>query len=119
MRANSVEGCATISTKPLVSDSLSAADDHHPRNMGWDNYFATDEFTVLLGLIAASTFLLKSLYKPQPLVHPVLLGRQSDASHVRQAGESAIYRNYGTGMLGRVRIHISQQGSARSHESRL
>jgi long-chain acyl-CoA synthetase len=72
--------------------------------MAWDSCFATDELTVLLGLIAASTFLLRNLYKPQPLVHPVLLGRQSDASHVRQAGESATYRNYGTGMLGRVSI---------------
>lgn len=62
----------------------------------------TDELTVLLGLIAASTFLLRSLYKPQPLVHPILLGRQSDASRVRHPGESATYRNYGTGMMGRV-----------------
>jgi long-chain acyl-CoA synthetase len=70
--------------------------------MSLGSCLATDELTVLLGLVAASTFLLKNLYKPQPLVHPVLLGRQSDASQVRQAGESAIYRNYGTGMMGRV-----------------
>jgi hypothetical protein len=65
----------------------------------------TDELTVLLGLIGASTFLLRNLYKPQPLVHPVLLGRQSDASQVRHPGESATYRNYGTGMMGRVRTY--------------
>ncbi|KAF7322810.1 Acetyl-CoA synthetase [Mycena chlorophos] len=62
---------------------------------------ATDDTTILLGLIAATVFLLNSLYKPQPLVHPILLGRQSDVARVRNPGESAIYRNYGTGLMGR------------------
>ncbi|KAF7295099.1 Acetyl-CoA synthetase [Mycena indigotica] len=61
----------------------------------------TDETTILLGLIAATIFLLNNLYKPQPLVHPILLGRQSDVARVRNPGESAIYRNYGTGLMGR------------------
>jgi hypothetical protein len=47
--------------------------------------------------------LLRSVYTPQPLVHPILLGRQSDVARVRFPGESAVYRNYGTGMMGRVR----------------
>ncbi|KAF7321822.1 Acetyl-CoA synthetase [Mycena kentingensis (nom. inval.)] len=61
----------------------------------------TDDTTILLGLIAATVFLLNSLYKPQPLVHPILLGRQSDVARVRNPGESAVYRNYSTGLMGR------------------
>jgi len=57
--------------------------------------------TILLSLIAATVFLLNSLYKPQPLVHPILLGRQSDVGRARNPGKSAIYRNYGTGLMGR------------------
>ncbi|KAF8212433.1 hypothetical protein K438DRAFT_1567350 [Mycena galopus ATCC 62051] len=64
-------------------------------------YFSTDDTTILLGLIAATVFLLNNLYKPQPLVHPILLGRQSDVARVRNPGESAVYRNYGTGLMGR------------------
>lgn len=66
------------------------------------NLVLTDQLTVPLLLIVTALFLLSSLYKPQPLVHPILLGRQSDAGRVRKPGESAIYRNYGTGMMGRV-----------------
>jgi hypothetical protein len=72
-----------------------------------NDYLVTDDLTVLLGLIAATIFLLRSLYKPSPLVHPVLLSRQSDVTRVRHPGESAIYRNYGTGMMGRVRSIVS------------
>lgn len=67
------------------------------------DYIVTDDLTVLLGFIGVTVFLLQNLYKPQPLVHPILLGRQSDAGRVRHSGESAIYRNYSTGLLGRVR----------------
>lgn len=72
--------------------------------MGVDisDYLVTDDLTVLLGLIAATVFLLHNFYKPQPLVHPILLGRQSDVARVRNPGESAVYRNYGTGLMGRV-----------------
>ena len=62
----------------------------------------TDEFTVALGLGLAAVFLLGSYLTPQSLVHPILLGRQSDVERVRKPGESAVYRNYGTGLSGRV-----------------
>lgn len=65
-------------------------------------YLATDDLTILLGLIAATVFLVNNLYKPQPLVHPILLGRQSDVGRARNPGESAVYRNYSTGLMGRV-----------------
>lgn len=68
------------------------------------DYLVTDDLTVLLGFIGVSVFLLQNLYKPQPLVHPILLGRQSDAGRVRHSGESAIYRNYGTGLMGRFPV---------------
>ena len=70
--------------------------------MSVSNYLVTDDLTVILGLAAAGLFLLHNLYKPQSLVHPILLGRQSDVSRVRNPKESAIYRNYSTGMMGRV-----------------
>ncbi|KAG6872812.1 hypothetical protein C0995_006411 [Termitomyces sp. Mi166 len=71
-------------------------------------YLVTDDLTILLGLIAATTFLLNNLYKPQPLVHPILLGRQSDVGRVRNPTESAVYRNYGTGLMGRLTNHTLQ-----------
>ncbi|KAF9002020.1 acetyl-CoA synthetase [Cyathus striatus] len=64
-------------------------------------YLVTDDLTVLLALIGATVFLLNNLYKPQPLVHPILLGRQSDVGRARNPSESAVYRNYGTGLMGR------------------
>lgn len=73
---------------------------------GISDYIVTDDLTILLALIAATTFLLNNLYKPQPLVHPILLGRQSDVGRARNPGESAVYRNYGTGLMGRVRAHV-------------
>ncbi|KAK7043635.1 hypothetical protein VNI00_008246 [Paramarasmius palmivorus] len=68
------------------------------------SYLATDDLTILLGLISATVFLLHTFYRPQPLVHPILLGRQSDVARVRNPGESAVYRNYGTGLMGRFSL---------------
>ncbi|KAF8644958.1 hypothetical protein AX16_008161 [Volvariella volvacea WC 439] len=73
------------------------------------DYLVTDDLTILLGLIGATLFLLNNLYKPQPLVHPILLGRQSEAARVRYPGESAVYRNYSTGLLGRFPIRPSKE----------
>ena len=75
--------------------------------MSFTDYLVTDDLTVLLGFIGVSVFLLQNLYKPQPLVHPILLGRQSDVGRVRHPAESAVYRNYGTGLMGRVRLLFS------------
>lgn len=69
--------------------------------MALSDYLITDDLTVILGLVAAGLFLLHNLYKPHSLVHPILLGRQSDVARVRHPGESAVYRNYSTGMMGR------------------
>ncbi|KAL4067573.1 hypothetical protein V8B97DRAFT_1868703 [Scleroderma yunnanense] len=72
--------------------------------MPLSDYIVTDDLTIVLGIIGASVYLLQSLYKPQPLVHPILLGRQSDTGRVRHPGESVVYRNYGTGLMGRFPI---------------
>ncbi|OCH95584.1 acetyl-CoA synthetase-like protein [Obba rivulosa] len=69
--------------------------------MALSDYIVTDDLTIILALAAAGLFVLHNLYKPQSLVHPILLGRQSDVARVRNPGESAVCRNYGTGMLGR------------------
>ena len=74
--------------------------------MALSELLVTDDLTIILALVSAGLFLLHNLYKPQPLVHPILLGRQSDVARVRNPKESAVMRNYGTGMLGRVR-HIA------------
>lgn len=73
------------------------------------DYLVTDDLTIILGLVGAGLFLLHNLYRPQSLVHPILLGRQSDVARVRNPGESAVYRNYGTGMLGRVCLQVDSQ----------
>lgn len=65
-----------------------------------------DDLTILLLLIAATLFLLTNLYRPQALVHPIVLGRQSDVGRARDAKESAVYRNYGTGLVGRVSLCV-------------
>jgi hypothetical protein len=82
-----------------IGNLLLFASDHHTMAL---DYLHTDDLTILLGLISATVFLLNNLYKPQPLVHPILLGRQSDVGRARNPSESAVYRNYGTGLMGRV-----------------
>ncbi|KII89018.1 hypothetical protein PLICRDRAFT_29438 [Plicaturopsis crispa FD-325 SS-3] len=77
--------------------------------MAFQDLLFTDDLTILLGLIGVTVFLLNNLYKPQPLVHPILLGRQSDVARVRNPGESAVYRNYGTGMMGRFPLRPSKE----------
>ncbi|KAI0080591.1 acetyl-CoA synthetase-like protein [Panus rudis PR-1116 ss-1] len=77
--------------------------------MALSNLLATDDLTIILALVAAALFLLHNLYKPQPLVHPILLGRQSDVARVRNPKESAVYRNYGTGMLGRFPVRPAKE----------
>ncbi|KAF4615268.1 hypothetical protein D9613_002796 [Agrocybe pediades] len=73
------------------------------------DYLLTDDLTILLALIAATVFLINNLYKPQPLVHPILLGRQSDVGRARNPGESAVYRNYGTGLAGRFPVRPGKE----------
>ncbi|PPQ89064.1 hypothetical protein CVT25_006436 [Psilocybe cyanescens] len=72
--------------------------------MALADYLHTDDLTILLAVISATVFLLNNIYKPQPLVHPILLGRQSDVGRARNPTESAVYRNYATGLLGRFPV---------------
>ncbi|KAI0374715.1 acetyl-CoA synthetase-like protein [Pilatotrama ljubarskyi] len=77
--------------------------------MALSDYLVTDDLTIILALVAAGLFLLHNLYKPQALVHPILLGRQSDVARVRNPTESAVYRNYGTGILGRFPLRPAKE----------
>ncbi|KAH9967940.1 acetyl-CoA synthetase-like protein [Russula dissimulans] len=77
--------------------------------MSLSDFLVTDDLTILLGLTTASIFLLYNLYKPQSLVHPILLGRQSDVARVRMPGESAVHRNYATGLMGRFTTRPSRE----------
>lgn len=67
----------------------------------------TDNLTVVLGVLVGAAVLAGTYFTPQSLLHPILLGRQSDVERVRKPGESAVYRNYGTGMMGRVSVSIA------------
>ncbi|PVG02165.1 acetyl-CoA synthetase-like protein [Serendipita vermifera] len=58
----------------------------------------TDEYTVALGIAALTAYFASKILVPPSLVHPLLLGRQSHVAQVRKQNESAIYRNYGTGI---------------------
>lgn len=69
---------------------------------------ATDNLTVVLGVSLFAAFLLNQVLTPSSVLHPLLFGRQSDVERVRQKGESAVYRNYGTGSLGRVRTVVQR-----------
>jgi long-chain acyl-CoA synthetase len=59
-----------------------------------------NDLTLVLGLATISLYLYKQILHPVPLAHPLLLGRQSDVSKVRDPGESACFRNYGVGHGG-------------------
>lgn len=93
------------------------------------DWFKTDDLTILLGVGFVAVYALSKLLKPQrflfpvhpikdwiiilssSLVHPLLLGHQSDVGRVRLPGESAVYRNYATGIMGRVSSCQSRSSS--------
>jgi len=53
-----------------------------------------------LGLLVSTILLgvyLKYFSRPLPLVHPLLLGKQSEVSQTRNQGESGVYRSWATG----------------------
>jgi len=51
----------------------------------------------LLSVLLALIVYLRLFSKPQPLVHPLLLGKQSEVSNVRKEGETGVYRSWATG----------------------
>nr|XP_031862082.1 uncharacterized protein CI109_002495 [Kwoniella shandongensis]KAA5529154.1 hypothetical protein CI109_002495 [Kwoniella shandongensis] len=60
--------------------------------------FEIDNLTVLLlSLLAALGIYHRFFSTPQPLVHPLLLGKQSEVSAVRKKGETGVYRSWATG----------------------
>lgn len=57
-----------------------------------------DNFTILLLLTLACLLgYYRFFSRPEPLVHPLLLGKQSEVSSVRKQGESGVYRSWATG----------------------
>lgn len=60
--------------------------------------FNIDNLTViLLALLAALAIYHRFFSAPSPLVHPLLLSKQSEVSAVRKGGETGIYRSWATG----------------------
>ena len=60
--------------------------------------FEVDNTTiVLLGVVACLLLYHRFFSTPSPLVHPLLLGKQSDVSTVRKKGETGVYRSFATG----------------------
>lgn len=62
-----------------------------------DQLLRYDEVTLTLSVLAVALYVGHKLAQPTSMVHPMLLGRQVDASAVRNGGESAVYRNFGVG----------------------
>lgn len=56
-----------------------------------------DNLTLVLLVAIAGLLLYDRVARPSPLVHPLLLGKQSEVSPVRKEGESAVYRSFATG----------------------
>lgn len=57
-----------------------------------------DNLTVgLLAALASLLIYFRFFTAHTPLVHPLLLGKQSDVSSVRRKGETGIYRSFATG----------------------
>ena len=57
-----------------------------------------DNLTLILLFLLASLLIYHRFFSiPSPIVHPLLLGKQSDVSSVRKKGESGVYRNWATG----------------------
>jgi long-chain acyl-CoA synthetase len=52
---------------------------------------------VLLSSLVVLLVYLRFFSRPEPLVHPLLLGKQSEVSNVRNEGETGIYRSWATG----------------------
>ena len=69
-----------------------------------DKATSFDDLSMVLGASLVLAYAFAKWATPVSLVHPLLLGRQADAGKVRKAGESAIYRNYGTGSINPVSI---------------
>ncbi|WVQ72284.1 hypothetical protein IAR50_001834 [Cryptococcus sp. DSM 104548] len=60
--------------------------------------FEIDNLTVLLlALLAGLAIYHRFLSSPSPLVHPLLLGKQSEVSSIRKRGETGVYRAWATG----------------------
>ncbi|WVQ64344.1 uncharacterized protein L199_002506 [Kwoniella botswanensis] len=60
--------------------------------------FEIDNLTVILLFLLATLAIYHRFFStPQPLVHPLLLGKQSEVSSVRKSGETGIYRSWATG----------------------
>jgi long-chain acyl-CoA synthetase len=60
--------------------------------------FEIDNTTIaLLSILLILIVYLRLFSKPEPLVHPLLLGKQSEVSNIRKEGETGVYRSWATG----------------------
>ncbi|WRT63250.1 uncharacterized protein IL334_000153 [Kwoniella shivajii] len=60
--------------------------------------FEIDNLTVILLFLLATLLIYHRFFStPQPLVHPLLLGKQSEVSTIRKSGETGVYRSWATG----------------------
>jgi hypothetical protein len=70
---------------------------------GWvEKLTSYDDLSLILGTTLALVFSFAKWASPVSLTHPLLLGKQAEVARVRKSGESAVYRNYGTGSMGTV-----------------
>ncbi len=57
----------------------------------------TNVTLILLGVFTSLLIYHRFFATPNPLVHPLLLGKQSDVGNVRKPGETGVYRSWATG----------------------
>ena len=76
---------------------------------GWTIY------TTIIALLAVTILVYPLFLSKEPDTHPLLLARQSSASHVRQPGESAVFRSLETphGYPLRTGLNVKDPGAAK------
>lgn len=105
---NCSHSSATVPLSPFTKGPQEAA----TQSMAtWlDKFTHYDDLSLILGAGLALVFAFGKWVAPVSLVHPILLGRQAEVARVRKPGESAVYRNYGTGSMGVVCPHALHAG---------
>lgn len=70
-------------------------------------------YTTIISVLLVAFLLYPVFFSPEPDTHPLLLARQANASHVRQSGESAIFRSLETpsGYALRSGLNVKDPGA--------
>lgn len=98
----------------LALQMLKPVTDRLPRS-NKEVQFRIDNTTIGLLAMLVGVLLYSRFSRPTPLVHPLLLGKQSEVSNVRKKGETGVYRSFATGQGTPVRCPLRYLWSWRSY----